>query len=135
MKNTNFTISTDKEKLDLTVIHNYLKNAYWSIGRPKEVIVKSIEGSLCFGMYKEAEQVGFARVVSDGVIFAYLADVFILPKYQGNGLGKQLVQTIMDYPTLKSVSWLLKTKDAHGLYAQYGFELLDDVKLVMQKKT
>ncbi len=97
------SISTDKSKLNLKLFYNFLSTAYWSKSRPTEIIDKSIKNSLCFGVYYNNEQIGFARVVSDFSIFAYLADVFILEKYQHHGIGKKLIQTILDYPELKNI--------------------------------
>ena len=125
IKKGEFSISTDQTKLDLATIHGYLKGAYWCKNIPMEIVQKSIKGSLCFGVYYQNEQVGFARVMSDLATFAYLADVFILPNYQGQGLGKWLMETIMDYPDLQSIrTFSLATKDAHGLYKQFGFKAL-----------
>lgn len=122
-----FFISTDPNKLDVDVIHHYLTTeAYWAQGIAREKVVRSIQHALCFGVY-EAEngrfhQIGFARVLTDFTTFAYLADVFILPAYQGQGLGKWLVQSILAHPELQGLRrWTLYTKDAHGLYAQFGF--------------
>ncbi|MEM6318782.1 MAG: GNAT family N-acetyltransferase [Bacteroidota bacterium] len=126
-------ISTDKSKLDITVINTYLANAYWAIGRSENAILRSIEGSMCFGMYHQNQQVGFARAMTDKATFAYMVDVFILPKHQGNGLGKWLVETILSHPELQNINWLLKTKDAHGLYAQFGFTVLTDADLLMHR--
>ena len=120
--NEDFTISTDKQKLQIDVIHNFLTNCYWSKGIPVSKVQKAIDNSLCFGIYHQNTQIGFARIVSDFSSFAYLADVFILEEYRGKGLSKWLMQTIMDFPELQGLrTWILKTKDAHGLYKQFGF--------------
>ena len=118
-----YTISTDKSLLNLSVIHHYLSNvSYWAKGINEAQVRKVINHSLCFGVYDKEQQIGFARVVTDYVRMAYLADVFIVKEYQGKGLGKQLIETIMSYPDLAECSrWMLLTKDAHGLYQQYGF--------------
>jgi GNAT superfamily N-acetyltransferase len=126
MKNTYF-ISTDKSKLDVAIVFDYLSNqSYWAKGRTMETIEKSIENSLCFGVFdSEDKQVGFARVVTDFAVFAWLMDVFILPAKQGKGLGKLLMTEIIGYPALKEVKkWGLGTRDAHGLYEKFGFKLL-----------
>ena len=117
-----FTISTDKDKLQVDVIHRYLtEEAYWTTGRTLEMTEKSIEHSLCFGVYDGDEQVGFARVVTDYTIFGYLCDVFILGRYQGQGLGKWLTETILDELDEEGVRWtMLATRDAHELYEDYG---------------
>jgi N-acetylglutamate synthase-like GNAT family acetyltransferase len=128
-------ITTDKSKLNLELIHNFLSTAYWSKDRPKEIIDKSVERSLCSGVYYRNEQIGFARVVTDYSIFAYLADVFILEKYRGNGIGKKLIQTILNYPDIKDVKrWLLVTSDAHKFYAPLGFKNLDETEKFMEIK-
>ena len=117
-----YEIDTDKSRLDLDLIHKFLASAYWSEGILKEILLKSIQDSDCFGVYKSGEQVGFARVISDHATFAYLADVFVLPQERGRGLGKWLMATIMgsgQYQNLRR--WLLATKDAHELYRQFGF--------------
>lgn len=119
-----FSISTDKSKLDLTAVHGYLSNkSYWAKGRSLETIKISIENSIAFGMYdSKGKQVGFARVATDMAVFAYLMDVYILDEYQGNGLGKQLMNYIMNHPRLKAISKIrLATADAHKFYEQFGF--------------
>ncbi len=129
-------ISTDKNKLDLNIIFNYLsKDSYWAQNRSIETIKKSIENSLCFGVYKNNTQIGFARIVTDYSIFAWVMDVFILPKYQGKGYGKQLMNTIMNHDQLQNLKrWGLNTNDAHGLYSQFGFKQLSDPKIMMELK-
>ena len=123
-----YKISTDQDLLDLDVIHNYLSNvSYWSKGITKEKVQRSIENSMCFGVYKDGKQVGLARVVTDKAIFAYLCDVFILDEYRGNGLSKWLLQTILAHPDLQGLKrWILATLDAHGLYKQFGFAPLSN---------
>jgi len=118
-----FKISTDKDLLDIATIHDYLSNiSYWSKGISKEKVQRSIDNSMCFGVYKEDKQVGLARVVTDKAIFAYICDVFILDGYRGNGLSKWLLQTILSHPELQGLKrWSLATLDAHGLYSQFGF--------------
>jgi len=129
-----YTISTDRRKLNIEVIHGYLKNAYWSKNKPKALVKKAIKGSICFGVYNKRQQVGFARVITDSTTFGYLADVFILPEFQGKGLGKLLIKTIMECPDFQGFrSWSLATKDAHGLYAQFGFKPLAEPEKRMLK--
>lgn len=129
-----FIISTDKAKLDIAYIHQFLAQSYWAENIPKEIVQKSIEGSLCFGVYNEKQQIGFARVVTDYATFGYLADVFIDENYRGRGLSKWLMKTILSHPGLQGFrSWQLGTKDAHGLYAQFGFMPLDDPDRMMRK--
>lgn len=129
-----YTISTDKNKLNMSVIYHFIANSYWAKGIPKSVMQKAIDNSMCFGVYSaNNEQVGFARVVTDNATFAYLADVFIIPDLQGNGLSKLLVKTIVEHPDLQGLRrFLLATADAHGLYAQYGFKPIDNPALLMQ---
>ena len=118
-----FLISTDPARLNLNVIHGFLTNCYWAKGIPRDVVARSIEHSLCFGVYDDAgTQVGFARVINDYATFAYIADVFVLESYRGRGLGKELIGCIKQHPLLQGLRrWNLTTKDAHELYAQYGF--------------
>jgi GNAT superfamily N-acetyltransferase len=118
-----FTISTDRRKLDFALIHDYLANrSYWSPGIPRRVVEQAAENSLCYGVYAEAQQVGYARVVTDYATFAYLCDVFILEDYRGRGLSKWLMACVLSHPDLQGIRrWSLVTRDAHGLYAQYGF--------------
>lgn len=130
-----FLVSTDPSRLDIDMIHQFLsERSYWAAGVPKEVVKRSIMGSLCFGVFHEKQQVGFARVISDYSTMAYLADVFILENYRGNGLGKLLIQSIIEHPDLKNLRrWLLGTFDAHGLYSQYGFTALKSPERYMER--
>jgi len=118
-----FLISTDPARLDLDVIHGFLTNCYWAKGIPREVVARSIEHSLCFGVYDgAAAQVGFARVISDFATIAYVGDVFVLDTHRGRGLGKWLMKSIAQHPALQNLRrWILTTRDAHGLYARVGF--------------
>ncbi len=129
----NYVISTDKAKLNFRAIHDFLKNSYWAKEIPFGIMRKSIDHSLCFGVYDAAAQVGFARVITDSATFAYLADVFILESHRGRGLSKWLMQCIMEHPELQDLRrWMLATKDAHGLYAQYGFTPLKNPERIME---
>ena len=130
-----YTISTDAARLDLDVIFDYLHNtAYWAKGRPRAVIEKSIAHSENFGVYHADALVGYARVITDYATFAYLCDVFILPQEQGRGLGKWLMQTILAHPELQGLRfWYLRTRDAHGLYKQFGFTELRDPPRSMER--
>lgn len=116
-------VSSDPARLDLDVVHGFLSEAsHWAPRIPREIVARSIRHSLCFGAYDGQEQVGFARVMSDYATFAYLADVFVLPSHRGRGIGKQLMATITSHPALQGLRiWLLYTRDAHGLYRQFGF--------------
>jgi len=120
-----FLISTDRALIDLDVVHGFLTKCYWANGIPRNVVARSIENSLCFGVYAEDKQVGFARVISDYATYAYIGDVFLLESFRGRGLGKWLMECIMLHPRLQGLRrWSLVTSDAHGLYAQFGFEAL-----------
>ena len=132
-----FIISTDKNLLDIDVIYNYLdKESYWSQGIPLEKLKIGIENSMCFGIYKHDEQVGFARVITDKAVFAYLCDVFVLKDYRGIGLSKWLIQTIKNHPELQGLRrWSLATADAHGLYSQFGFTPITKPELWMSIHT
>lgn len=119
------TISTDPARLDLDAICSFMARSYWAKDRSRELQQRAIEHSLCFGVYDEARQVGFARVVTDYATFAWLADVFIAEEYRGRGLGKWLVEVILSHPDVQTVPrWFLATRDAHGLYRQFGFRAL-----------
>ncbi len=129
-----FTISTDPARLDLDTICDFLKRAYWANQRPRESTERAYRNSLVFGVYDGNKQVGVARVVSDYSIFAYLCDVFIHEDYRSKGLGKWLMQTVLNHPELKDVRrWVLVTNDAHGLYQKYGFNSIEDPEHWMQK--
>jgi GNAT superfamily N-acetyltransferase len=117
-----FVVTTDRERLDLDTIHSFLTDCYWARGIPREIVARSIENSLCFGVYDRKKQVGFARVITDYATYAYIGDVFVLDSYRGRGLGKWLMECVMRNPQLQGLRrWSLVTGDAHGLYAQYGF--------------
>jgi GNAT superfamily N-acetyltransferase len=118
-----YSISTDRSRLDIDLIHNYLSNeTYWATGRSREVVARSIENSFPFGIYKGSEQVGFARIVTDYATFAWVADVFVLPEHRGRGLSKWLMEIIIAHPRLQGFRrWVLSTKDAHGVYERFGF--------------
>lgn len=120
-----FVISTDPDRLDVDAIHAYLSRSYWSAGIPKDIVERSIGGSICFGLYTAGMQIGFARVISDRATFGYLADVYVLETYRGRGLSKWLMRVILEHPDLQQLRrFMLVTSDAHGLYAQYGFQSL-----------
>jgi GNAT superfamily N-acetyltransferase len=115
-------VTTDRSRLDLDVIHGFLTTSYWARGVPRETVARSMEHSLCFGAFDEGRQVGFARVVSDRATFAYICDVFALESHRGSGVGKSLMAAIMSHPELHGLRrWTLFTRDAHGLYRQFGF--------------
>jgi GNAT superfamily N-acetyltransferase len=123
-----FLISTDPALLDVALIHDFLSvRSYWAVGRPIDVVRRSLANSLCFGLYEKGRQVGFARVVTDQATFAWLCDVFILEEYRGRGLSKWLIGCVVSHPALQGLRrFLLGTRDAHGLYQRYGFAPLAD---------
>lgn len=147
-----YGISTDKNKLDIDFIHGYLNRSYWAEGITKDIVSKSVNGSLCFGVFKidppspasvsrgqslrrrhADKQVGFARMVTDEATYAYLADVFIIEEHRGKGLSKWLMEIIFSYPGLKGLRRImLATRDAHGLYSQFGFTPLNNPERWMQ---
>jgi GNAT superfamily N-acetyltransferase len=118
-----FVVSTDPSQLDVSLIHEFLsQRSYWAAGIPLEAVRKSIDNSLCFGLYQQGSQIGFARMVTDRATFAYLADVFVLESARGQGLSKWLLECILRHPDLQGLRRiLLGTLDAHGLYRQFGF--------------
>ena len=128
-----FVISTDPKRLNLDMVHGFLTECYWAKGVPREVVARSIENALCFGIYADGKQVGFARVISDYATYAYIGDVFVLPEHRGRGLSKWLMECIMQHPRLQGLRrWSLVTGDAHGLYSQFGFTPLQSPELWME---
>jgi GNAT superfamily N-acetyltransferase len=123
-----FCISTDKAKLNVDSIHEFLSTkAYWCLNIPKLTVQTAIDNSLCFGVYQNEKQIGFARVISDYATIAYLGDVYILEDYRGNGLSKWLVETVMRHPELQGLRrWILLTSDAHNLYRKFGWTDIAD---------
>jgi GNAT superfamily N-acetyltransferase len=121
------TIVTDRARMDVDAIHRYLsEESYWAKGIPRALVERSIAHSLCFGAFEGDAQVGFARVVTDYATFGYLADVFVLPSHRGRGIAKELMRAVREHPELQSLRrWHLVTRDAHALYAQFGFVPLD----------
>ena len=130
-----YSISTDQARLDFSLIHEFLSTrSYWALGRPTEVVRRSVENSLAFGVYKTDRQVGFARVITDYATFAWLADVFVVKEFRGQGLSKWLVETIVAHPELQGLRrWVLATKDAHELYRRFGFGELKRPERWMEK--
>jgi GNAT superfamily N-acetyltransferase len=130
-----YEISFDPRLLDLDVIHGYLSNAYWSPGVPRSVVKKAIDHSLCVGAYINDTQVGFARAITDYATFAYIADVFVLEEHRGRGVGKQLIAALREHPELQGLrTWLLFTRDAHGLYRRFGFAGPEDPNRIMLRR-
>jgi len=133
---SNFYISTERSKLDINMIDAFLsKRSYWAKGRSREKIMKSIEMSMCFGVYADSgKQVGFARVLTDFAVFAWIMDVFILEEFRRQGLGILLMEAIIDHPDLQGLErWGLGTKDAHGLYEKFGFRKLKNPETKMER--
>lgn len=127
-------ISTDKNKLQIDLIHQFLTESYWAKGRTIDEVKKSIEHCLCFGVYLYEKQIGFARIATDYTVFAYLMDIFILPTHRRKGYSKQLMKAINNEPQLKSCKvWMLKTADAHNLYKQFGYRELAQPEKVMER--
>lgn len=130
---TQYRISHNPADMDEVAIHRYLARSYWAKGIPLELVRKSIANSLCFGLFDDGAQVGFARVVSDFTTFAYLADVYVLESHQGKGLGKRLISAVMSHPELQGLRRvMLSTHDAHGLYRQFGFSALGHPEKLME---
>lgn len=127
-------VSTDKEKLDVPFIQNFLKDIYWAAGRTIEEVEKTIDSSICFGIYLDDEQIGFARVITDYVVFAYVMDVFINEQHRGKGYSSILISAMMEEPILENIKiWRLATKDAHFLYEKFGFKALAYPERMMEK--
>ena len=127
------TVVTDINELDISMIHEFLSNSYWGKGRNREETVKSIENSMNFGLFKKGRQIGYTRVVTDHIYFAYLFDVFIIEAERGNGYGKFLMEKVLHHSVLKDVKhWKLTTADAHSLYEHYGFKLVAHPEWLME---
>lgn len=133
-RNDPYLVSTDKSKIDIGIVYGFLVKSYWAENIPKETVLRSIENSLCFGVYERDKLIGFARVITDFATFAYLADVFILDEKRGLGLSKWLIKVIVDHPNLQRLRrFILATKDAHGLYARFGFTPFDQPQRWMMR--
>lgn len=132
-----YLFSTDKEKLQHAYIHHFLsEESYWAKNIPIHIVEKAIEGSICFGIYDKQQQIGFARIITDHATFGYLADVFIDKAYRSKGLSKELMNFIMEQPVIKTLRrFMLATKDAHGLYTQFGFNELKEPDRFMEIKS
>ena len=130
------TISTDKNKLDVPFIQNFLKDIYWAAGRTMDEVQTTMDSSVCFGIYLDEVQIGFARVITDYVVFGYLMDVFIAKEHRGNGYSSILIDAMMNEPVLKNIKiWRLATSDAHFLYEKFGFKALAHPENMMEKVT
>jgi GNAT superfamily N-acetyltransferase len=127
-------ISTDRARMDVDLIHRYLsQDSYWAAGIPRDLVERALEHSFCFGAFDGAAQIGFARVVTDFATFAYIADVFVLPPYRGRGVSKAIMAAIRAHPELQRLRrWHLLTRDAHGLYQQFGFRCVETPRRHME---
>jgi GNAT superfamily N-acetyltransferase len=132
-----YRFSTDPSLLQVDMIHHYLsEESYWAQNIPKEIVEKSIANSLCFGLYRGDKQIGFTRLITDKATFAYLGDVFVIEAYRGKGLSKWMMTAIHAHPEVQGLRrWILGTRDAHGLYEQFGWTVMDEDtrKRFMQK--
>jgi Predicted acyltransferase len=129
-----FEISTDRARIDVDAVHAYLTRSYWAEGIGRDTVARAISGSLCFGLYDpEGRQAGFARLITDGATFAYLADVYVLEEWRGLALGKALAEAVVSHPVATGARRvLLATADAHSLYARYGFQPLGQPQKIME---
>lgn len=128
-----YRISTDRKRIDAAAVREYLARSYWAQGISREVVERSIEGSLCFGLFFQERQVGFARIVTDAMTFAYLCDVYVLEEHRGRGLSKWLMETVLAHAALQRIRrFVLATRDAHSLYERYGFRRLAQPESYME---
>jgi GNAT superfamily N-acetyltransferase len=129
-----FELSTDPARMDLDTVHGFISQSYWGRGRSRDVMRRAMENAICFGVFREGVQVAFARVVTDRAVFAYLADVFVQPAWRGQGLSKWILEAVNAHPDLQGIKrFLLETRDAHGLYEQFGFKPPADPKVYMER--
>lgn len=129
-----FLLSTDPSLIDVNAVHGFLREAYWCKGIPRGTVERAIRNSLCFSIFDGQKQVGFARIISDFATYAYLADVFVIEEYRGRGLSSWLMECIVGHPELQGLRrWTLATRDAHGLYAKYGFTPLRSPASFMER--
>ncbi|NHF60146.1 GNAT family N-acetyltransferase [Flavobacteriaceae bacterium TP-CH-4] len=129
------TIIRDRSKINVDFVHAYLTQSYWAKGRTREKVLQSMENSLCFGVFTGEEQIGFARLVTDSVVFAWLMDVFVIDGFKGRGIGTRLIEYILKQPEVQHVNGIgLRTNDAHGLYEKFGFEKIVEPETWMLKK-
>jgi len=127
-------ISTDPARIDVDLVHRFLSTSYWAEGRPREVVERSIAHSISFGAYTSGRQVAFGRVVTDRAVFAYFADIFVVPAFRGRGISKQLIGAMLAHPDVASLNSVhLRTRDAHGLYAQFGFVPVGNAEEMMAR--
>ena len=131
--NENYRISDIYDEMDVAAVHAFLTRSYWAKSISLNTVDRAMQNSLCFGVFYQDQQVGFARVISDYATFAYLADVYILEPHRGKGLSKELTKTVLEHPKLQGLRrMLLATSDAHGLYAKFGFSEVEEPQLLMQ---
>jgi GNAT superfamily N-acetyltransferase len=117
-----YTISTDQARLDVDAVHAFLSQSYWATNVPRDVVERSLRNALCFGLYRDEAQIGLVRVVTDYATIAYVGDVYVLPEHRGRGLSKWMMECVLAHPELQHLRrWILITRDAHGLYRQFGF--------------
>lgn len=132
-KRDDYTVSTDRDRLQLDVIHEFLRNSYWARGIPRDIVERALGNSLCYGVYHGDQQVGFGRLVTDHATFAYVADVFVLPAHRSKGLATWMARCMVETPGLEGLRrWLLATRDAHAVYRSVGFEQVTDTSRFMQ---
>lgn len=128
-----YTISTDRARIDIAAVHDFLSKTYWSPGIPEDVVRRGIAGALCFGIYHGRDQVGFARVITDRATYAYLSDVYVLEAHRGRGLAKWMMELVMAHPSLQGLRrFALSTRDAHALYEQFGFQIVANPERQME---
>ena len=133
-KRSPFLVSTDPTRLEVNAVHAFLAQAYWCEAIPREIVERALRNSLCFGLYEDTAQIGLARVVTDCATFAYLCDVYVLESHRGRGLGKWLIECVMAHPQLQGLRrFNLVTRDAHQLYAPFGFKPLAAPERHMEK--
>ena len=135
MSSSEYEVSCDQARIDVSLVHAFLSDSYWAQGRSRETVERSIRNSLCFGVYAaDGKQIAFARVITDRAVFAYLADVFVVPEFRGRGVSKLLIRTILAHPDLQTLrSFHLGTRDAHGLYSQFGFGPVTEPQRLMAR--
>jgi N-acetylglutamate synthase-like GNAT family acetyltransferase len=134
MLSDEYEVSCDQERIDIALVHDFLRSSYWAEGRSRETVERSIRNSLCFGVYAAGKQIAFARVITDRAVFAYLADVFVVPDFRGRGVSKLLLRSILAHPDLQTLrAFVLGTRDAHGLYAQFGFGPVTEPERLMAR--
>jgi len=135
MAHVDIQITTDPARVDVDLVHRFLsESSYWARGRSRDVVLRSIQNSLCFTLLVDGQQVGFARVATDRAVFGYLMDVFILPEWRGRGLSKTLIREVVQHPDLTGLKlFLLRTSDAHELYRQFGFEPITQPETLMAR--